>query len=254
MKAWLMQQKRTQDWRTTRATVAACNALLSTGESTLYTTPAVTVELGPTASIVSTDATLGPEAGTGYVRKTWTETAVQPDMGTIKVRRSGKGLAWTNIYWQYFEQLDKITPAQTPLSVSRSLFLEQLSPNGPVLKPITGPADLKPGDKLIVRLEIKSQENMEYVHLKDMRASGVEPVHVISEYHYQDGLGYYESTRDAATHFFFDYLPKGVWVLEYPVRVSHAGDFSNGITTLQCMYAPEYSSHAEGIRVQVSPR
>ncbi|MDX1907614.1 MAG: alpha-2-macroglobulin family protein [Bacteroidia bacterium] len=254
MKAWLMQQKRTQDWRTTRATVAACNALLSTGESTLYTTPAVTVELGPTASVVSTDATLGPEAGTGYVRKTWTETAVQPDMGTIKVRRSGKGLAWTNIYWQYFEQLDKITPAQTPLSVSRSLFLEQLSPNGPVLKPITGPADLKPGDKLIVRLEIKSQENMEYVHLKDMRASGVEPVHVISEYHYQDGLGYYESTRDAATHFFFDYLPKGVWVLEYPVRVSHAGDFSNGITTLQCMYAPEYSSHAEGIRVQVSPR
>ncbi|MEO0471598.1 MAG: hypothetical protein AAF206_18355, partial [Bacteroidota bacterium] len=29
------------------------------------------------------------------------------------------------------------------------------------------------------------------------------------------------------------------------------GDFSNGITSIQCMYAPEFSSHSEGIRVEV---
>jgi len=27
--------------------------------------------------------------------------------------------------------------------------------------------------------------------------------------------------------------------------------FSNGITTLQCMYAPEFTTHSEGIRVIV---
>ncbi|RMG55347.1 MAG: hypothetical protein D6722_27950, partial [Bacteroidetes bacterium] len=62
----------------------------------------------------------------------------------------------------------------------------------------------------------------------------------------------YESTRDAATHFFFDHLPQGTWVLEYPLRVNHQGDFSNGITTVQCMYAPEFTSHSEGIRLQVT--
>jgi hypothetical protein len=27
--------------------------------------------------------------------------------------------------------------------------------------------------------------------------------------------------------------------------ITHAGNFSNGITTIQCMYAPEFSSHSE---------
>jgi len=35
------------------------------------------------------------------------------------------------------------------------------------------------------------------------------------------------------------------------LRVTHEGNFSNGITTIQCMYAPEFTSHSEGIRVDV---
>jgi uncharacterized protein YfaS (alpha-2-macroglobulin family) len=87
--------------------------------------------------------------------------------------------------------------------------------------------------------------------MRDMRASGFEPVNVFSQYKWQDGLGYYESTGDAATNFFMDYLRKGTYVFEYDVRVTHQGDFSNGITTIQCMYAPEFTSHSEGIRVKV---
>ena len=84
-----------------------------------------------------------------------------------------------------------------------------------------------------------------------MRASGLEPVNVLSEYKWQDGLGYYESTRDASTNFFFDHLPKGVYVFEYDLRVNNSGHFSNGITTIQSMYAPEYGSHSQGIRMVV---
>jgi uncharacterized protein YfaS (alpha-2-macroglobulin family) len=65
-------------------------------------------------------------------------------------------------------------------------------------------------------------------------------------------LGYYESTRDASTNFFFSRLPKGTYVFEYPLRVVLAGDFSNGVTTVQSMYAPEFSSHSEGVRVKVA--
>jgi hypothetical protein len=38
-------------------------------------------------------------------------------------------------------------------------------------------------------------------------------------------------------------------VIEYDLRVQHKGQFSNGITTIQCMYAPEFTSHSDGIRV-----
>lgn len=76
----------------------------------------------------------------------------------------------------------------------------------------------------------------------------------MSGYRWQGGLGYYESTRDAATNFFFDYLSKGTFVFEYPVRVAQAGDFSNGITSIQCMYAPEFSSHSEGVLVRTTSK
>ena len=104
---------------------------------------------------------------------------------------------------------------------------------------------------------------MEFVHLKAMRAASLEPdISTISPHHhittspfsgyrYQDGLGYYQSTTDVATNFFFDYLPKGTYVFEYPLVVNNAGDFSNGITTVQCMYAPEFSAHSEGIRIDI---
>jgi uncharacterized protein YfaS (alpha-2-macroglobulin family) len=84
-----------------------------------------------------------------------------------------------------------------------------------------------------------------------MRASAFEPVETLSGYKYQDGLWYYQSPGDLATNFFIGYLPKGTYVFEYSLRVSQKGDFSNGITTIQCMYAPEFSSHSEGVRVKV---
>src|SRR5690606_38636241 len=113
---------------------------------------------------------------------------------------------------------------------------------------------LKVGDKVTVRIELRVDRDMEYVHLKDMRAACFEPIDVLSGYRFQGGLGYYESTRGVASNFFVDRVRKGTYVFEYPVFVSQAGDFSNGISTIQCMYAPEFSSHSEGIRVQVTPQ
>jgi len=85
-----------------------------------------------------------------------------------------------------------------------------------------------------------------------MRAAGLEPTETISTFKYQDGLYYYQSTRDLATNFFIGWLSKGTYIFEYPLRVSQKGDFSNGVTTIQCMYAPEFSSHSEGVRVIIN--
>jgi len=87
--------------------------------------------------------------------------------------------------------------------------------------------------------------------LKDYRGSGTEPVNVLSQYKYQDGLGYYEATRDTASHFFIDYLPKGVYVFEYSVRGQHRGQYQTGMAQIQCMYAPEFNSHSESAALKV---
>ena len=156
------------------------------------------------------------------------------------------------MYWQYFENLDKITPADTPLQLTKKLFRKVNTKEGEKLFAIEDEEGLSLGDLVRVRIELKSDRDLEFVHMKDMRAAGLEPVDVISRYHYQDGLGYYQSTRDASTNFFFDRLRKGVYVFEYDLRVNNVGQFSNGITTIQCMYAPEFTSHSEGIRIEVT--
>jgi hypothetical protein len=102
-----------------------------------------------------------------------------------------------------------------------------------------------------VRIILRTDREMAYVHMKDMRASALEPVNVLSQYKWQGGLGYYESTKDASTNFFFSHLPKGTYVFEYPLFVTHSGNFSNGITTIQCMYAPEFTAHSEGLQIEV---
>ncbi|NNL60517.1 MAG: hypothetical protein HKO72_04185, partial [Flavobacteriaceae bacterium] len=161
------------------------------------------------------------------------------------------GIAWGALYWQYFEDLDKITSAETPLKLKKKLFKKTNTDKGEEIHEILEGTLLEVGDLVRVRIELRLDRPMEFVHMKDMRASGMEPINVLSQYKWQDGLGYYESTKDASTNFFFDYLPKGVFVFEYDLRVNNAGNMSNGITTIQSMYAPEFSSHSEGVRVLV---
>ncbi|MFT5779219.1 MAG: hypothetical protein ACI837_002176, partial [Crocinitomicaceae bacterium] len=249
-KVWLLKQKQTTDWKTTKATTEACYALLLRGTNLLMNDEKVEIKVN--GELIDPEARGAKvEAGTGYFKTSWEHSEIKPEMGNVSVTRKTEGVSWGAMYWQYFEDLDKITPHETPLKLKKKLFLVKNTDSGPVMSPITDATKLKPGDKVRVRIELRSDRNMEYVHMKDMRAAGFEPVNVFSRYKWQDGLGYYESTRDAATNFFMDYLPKGTYVFEYDLRVSHSGDFSNGITTIQSMYAPEFTSHSEGVRVVV---
>ncbi|TNE60455.1 MAG: hypothetical protein EP344_07205, partial [Bacteroidetes bacterium] len=247
LRIWLLKNKQTNRWESTKATALAVYALLLHGDNWLLNSKPVQVKLG--GEVIQPQEY---EPGTGYFKETWTGADVRDSWSIITVDNPNSNIVWGAAYWQYFEDLDKIsTFKETPLDIDKQVFLEENSPTGPQLSPVTERTDLKPGDKLKVRIEIRVDRPMEFVHLKDMRASGLEPVNVLSGYRWQDGLGYYESTRDLATHFFIEYLPRGTYVFEYPLVVSHRGDFSNGITTIQCMYAPEFTSHSQGIRLRV---
>ncbi|MCO6499134.1 MAG: alpha-2-macroglobulin [Vicingus serpentipes] len=251
MKVWLLKQKQTQDWRTTKATTEACYALLLKGTDLLASDQLVEIKVGNQVIDPKKIEDVKVEAGTGYFKTSWNKTAIQPNMGNITVTKKEEGVAWGAMYWQYFEQLDKITPHETPLKLVKTLFVEKHTPTGPVITPIIEETKLKHGDKIKVRIELRVDRDMEYVHMKDMRAAGLEPINVFSGHRYQDGLGYYQSTKDASTDFFFDYLRKGTYVFEYPLRVNMSGNFSNGISSIQCMYAPEFTAHSKGIRLTI---
>ena len=244
-KIWLLKQKQTQNWPTTKATADAVYALLLRGTDSLSSSKLVEVDLGG-VEIDPKDV----EAGTGFYSQTFAGSDVKSSMKDIVVKKSDDGIAWGNVSWKYLEDVANVKPYEgTPLQLKKALFLKKNTKAGPTITAIDGPVEV--GDEVVTRVELRVDRDMEYVHLKDQRGSGTEPVNVLSAYKRQDGLWYYESTRDTASHFFIDYLPRGTYVFEYSVRVQHRGQYQSGIATLQCMYAPEFNSHSNSVGIDV---
>lgn len=247
LRIWMLKNKQTNRWESTKATAEAVYALLLTGENWLSNTRPVSIQIGN--QVVRPKEV---EAGTGYFKETWTGKESPNPSASIQVQNPNGHMVWGAAYRQYFEDLDKITTFKTNgIQLVREVYKSVHTDRGPVLQRIADQGKIKVGDQLVVRVEIRADRDMEYVHLKDLRPAGCEPKNVLSGYRYQGGLGYYESTRDLATHYFMDYLPKGTYVLEYPIVATHKGEMSFGLATLQCMYAPEFSSHSAGIRIKI---
>jgi uncharacterized protein YfaS (alpha-2-macroglobulin family) len=248
MKIWLLKQKQVQSWSNSKATAAACYALLLRGSNLLSTASNIDINVG--SEHINT-AEQEAEAGSWYFKKVWPKEDIKADMGKISVRKNNEGIAWGAAYWQYYEDIDQVKEHNSgAIRITKELFKSYTTNKGIEIRPINA-GDIQVGDKIIVRLRLETDRTMEFVHLKDMRAASFEPINVLSQYKYQDGLGYYESTKDASTNFFMDWLPKGVYVFEYALRASLEGDFSSGTANIQCQYAPEFTAHSKGQRVKI---
>lgn len=247
MKVWLLKNKQTVAWNSTKATTRAVYALLYLGKNWMNSDQGVEVKVGgfPVTFAKS------EQFNTGYYKKVWDGAAIKEKMGVVELDKKSAGVAYGAMYWQYFEDLNKVSKTGSGLTFNKQLFIKANTDKGQVLREITNADPIKVGDVVTIRLEITVDRDMDYVHLKDMRASGFEPINVHSGYKRKGEFGYYEETRDAATNFFITYLRKGTYVFEYDVRANNAGYFSNGITSLQSVYAPEMKANSAGEEVKI---
>ena len=122
-KVWLLKQKQTQDWKTTKATADAVYALLLRGSNLLASDALVEVSLG--------GVPIGPEnveAGTGFYEQRFVRGEVQPEFGRITVKKVDAGVAWGGVHWQYLEDMSKVTSYEgTPLKLTKSLYVKEYS-------------------------------------------------------------------------------------------------------------------------------
>jgi hypothetical protein len=258
---WLIQQKQTRNWHSTTATADAVQSLLIGGSKMLDGDPSEPLgsDAPPLSGTHSVEITMAgeklrppqSEAGTGFFETRFAGPAVKPALGDISLTKTGSGVSWASVHWQYLEDIAKITSHHTTgLSLEKSLFIRRVTPSGMVLEPLAGKA--KVGDELVTRLVLRNDRAMEFVHLKDARGSGTEPLNVLSGYRSQDGLAYYEVTRDTASHFFIDRLPPGTHVFETSVRIQHAGVYRTGTAEIRCLYAPEFNAHSGSVAIEVA--
>ncbi|MCD8309825.1 MAG: MG2 domain-containing protein [Prevotellaceae bacterium] len=253
MKGWLLKQKQATAWNAVVTTADAVYALLCQGDDPLENQGAVSVSLDNHVVATLPDDSSLP--GIGYIKREFTQDTPETDARTVTVRKQDGGIAWGALYAQYLTPMADVRGQGSALSVKqqqgealsveRQLYVERVSTDGNrTLQPLTASTPLALGDKVISRLVIRVDRAMDFLQLKARHAACLEPVNTLSGYRSGSGLSYYQETEDAAVNCFFDHLGKGTYVIELPYRIARRGVYEAGIATLQCAYAPEFSTHS----------
>ena len=242
MKLWLLNQKRGQYWESTKATASACMALLlNTNKLSATTAPAVIRVGGQPVS--GQKQSVAP----GYVRESWHGKEITPAMGKVNISQVSDEPGFGSLSLVSTELIDKVTQHASGLGLQKQIFVVREGAEVPV----TASTVLALGELVRIRLQLTADRDFEFVHLKDLRAAGMESVEVHSGYKSSGVLYFYSTNRDASTEFFLDYLPKGKHSLTYELRVSGKGTQSMGYALAECLYAPEFRANTKPETVTV---
>ena len=237
IRLWLLQQKETQNWGTSANACDAVYAVLTTGSSWVNSErKAPEIKVGNIK--IDTKTT---DCYFGYIKRSF-------DFGTLKgnklsVKRYGDNPAWGAVYCQYNAPMQEIQKqSATDIQVNKEFYLYNEAG-----KLVGKPANaFKVGDRVQVRITVKTARDLDFVALTDDRAACFEPVDQLPVYDWKEGIRSYRETRDSATNIFISYLPKGSYVITYDVFVNNVGIYNSGIATVQCQYAPQIVSHSNG--------
>lgn len=240
MQRYLLHHKRTSEWDSPVNTANAIYSLLLRNEGALLQGCDAEVTLQQGRNKIRLDA---DSSSFGYIRK---HIEVDNPVLSLEIKKRGSQESWGGIYAQYLAPVSEVS-ASMEGDLNVKVILVNPSINDSAVQQV-----LKAGSRIHVRYEITAKRDFEYVFMHAPRPATAEPVLPLSGYQWNAGLEYYRAIRDAAADFYFDYLPRGSYVIEEDWFVEHEGLYSTGITTIQCLYAPEFSGRSADNRVKVS--
>ena len=245
MENWLIQQKRTQHWGSTRATVAAVYALASS-ERPLFTSDHKDV-----LKVAGKEIPFESSAsGSGFRSFSLQGPAIMPAYGRIGLDKTSDSPSYAAMMVSRFSA-DSLVEAGGFLTVERQLLKRVLIGAREQWLPVGDSLEVTPGDRLMVRVVVESPHALDFVHLHLPRASLLEPAKPLSGYRYAQGLGYYLSLTDAGADVFIDHLPRGRFSLSFELNAAMQGRASEGPARVQCFYAPEFAGFSKGGTINV---
>lgn len=247
---WLFLNKKLNHWKSTRATSEVIYSLTQYLKKTKQLGIHEKVSVSMNGQTTNFDFDPGKYTG----KKNQIVVAgdkVSPEIVPVTVSKSTPGLAFASATWHYStEKLPKDAVGDF-FKVSRKYFRRVAEKSGMKLIPLKESEKVEVGDEVEVQISLSSKHEAEYVHLRDPRAAGFEPVDQVSQHKYELGIYWYEEIRDSGTNFFFEKLPHGQYTFRYRIRAAIAGKFRAGPATIQPLYAPEFVGFSEGHEISI---
>ena len=245
MQQWLLKQEQTTQWGSSITTAQAIHALIATAPSSLAEECDMEVTVAEKKVEHTSDGRLG------IIRQAWTPKEIAPSLAKISLKKHTNTPSWGAMTWQYYEEADKVEASGTGLSLSATYYKVEPTAQGEQLTRLTTDMPLTQGDRVRVRLKVVADRAMDYVELHMKRPAALEPVSTRSGYTYSRGHSYYRSIENTKTTLYFYHIDKGSFFIDCDLWVAQKGSYSCGVSTIQCMYAPEFIATAESTRMQV---
>lgn len=251
---WLLLNKKLNHWKSTRATAEVLYSLVHylQSEGGIAQREEVAVKVGRRHR----HFVFEPETYSGRKNQWRFEgKEIEPQaMSTVTVEKETPGFLFASATWHYATDRLPEEARGDFFNLERRYFLRRHDGAEWRLDPLTEGAVVEPGDQMEVHLILQTHHAAEYVHLRDPRGAGFEPMDLTSGYRWDLGLGHYREIRDSGSNFFIEWLPAGEYTLKYRVRASLGGKFRVAPATVQSMYAPELVAFSAGHVLHVTGR
>lgn len=235
---WIYYKKQANHWRSTWMTVDAIYALLLVNDPNDFSLEnKVNIRVDQVEADTK-DVVLG-QLSLDFDRSTLEQNK------QLTIQNNNSRTIYGGIYHQYFLPLAEVKSNSNAIAIEKHYLVERAG------KWVLS-KEAKLGERIKVKITVVNDSPLHYVHLKDSRPSGVEPIFQPSGYNWLRG-GYYFTMKDASTNYFFDNLGKGKREFEYEVKANNIGVFNSGISTIECLYNPSVLARSENIQLVIVP-
>ena len=236
LQRWLLTQRRTMVWKDPLCSVLALEAL---------TEPQL--EAWDTAQ--ATELRLALEGGEDF-RLTGSQRTASLELspsrrpkGALQVIKKDASLIWGAARLHYSIPTVAVKAWGEGLSLTRQQYLVTTEGGRDVLRPLEEGEQLPIGARIRTKLIVKLKQGLDYVKISDPRPGYAEPVEQKPFYPSIRYGNAYVVPRDGRTDIFVDRLTSGTTELYYDQWVTRPGVYSGVVTTLESLYASEYSAH-----------
>ena len=222
MQLWLLQEKRTQNWDTPIDCLDAVYALLLDADDYLHDDrkPKVLIDHQPLLF-----DTIGKEK---YVRKD-----IPCTVNEVTLSKSSKGLSWGAIYASFLQPIKEVKSSDNDIAIKRHI----LNPK----------EKYSVGERIRIRLTIQCKRNFDLVEIIDSHAACMESVEQLS---WNDSF-VHVSPLDRETRYYYHGLSEGEHSIETEFFITRAGVYELGLSTVKCLYAPEYQATCKSEQIVV---
>jgi uncharacterized protein YfaS (alpha-2-macroglobulin family) len=240
MQLWLLQNKRSNAWETTKSTTYACYALLVNRAT-------VARQINQFVKARMADGTnLGVLKNASGTERVWTGNEITPGKASVIIDASNNQPIFGAIHITYLSEQAIVEKSSGDIRLERHFYREVDNK----LVEVKAGETVEIGTKLTVKVTVTSNRALEFVHIRAPHAYGFEPVNPLSGYRYGE-TGYYEVNRDASAELFADFVKKGSTTFSYEIFATGKGELSVGPAIAECMYAPEFRANSTGLSLKV---